>query len=265
MQLRENAVRGTKPPGAESEREASRQIRDMFSGIAPRYDLLNHILSMRMDGMWRRRVARKFRDILEREDARVLDLCCGTGDLAFALGAVAKAKIFGSDFAHPMLVRAREKAKRNQRGLGGNRGDSVQHKNGFEFVEADALALPFQDRSFDLITTAFGFRNLANYENGLREILRVLRPGGEVGILEFCEPTGKFFGPVYRFYFHNVIPKLGSAISGSTTAYTYLPKSVEIFPDPEALAALMSTVGFGDVRFEAWTFGALALHAGRRV
>jgi demethylmenaquinone methyltransferase/2-methoxy-6-polyprenyl-1,4-benzoquinol methylase len=257
MDTRDTAVRGTRPEGAESERDASRQIREMFSGIAPRYDLLNHILSMRMDGMWRRRVARRFRGILQRADARVLDLCCGTGDLTFALGAGAKAEIFGSDFAHPMLVRAREKAERNHRALAGNHG-------ALEFFEADALTLPFRDGSFDLVTTAFGFRNLANYERGLREMLRVLRPGGEVGILEFCEPQGKLFGPVYRFYFHNVIPRLGRAISGSKTAYSYLPKSVQMFPEPEGLAALMTKVGFADVKYDAWTFGTLALHTGRR-
>jgi demethylmenaquinone methyltransferase/2-methoxy-6-polyprenyl-1,4-benzoquinol methylase len=251
MEPRDSAVRGTRPAGAESEKDASRQIREMFSGIAPRYDLLNHILSMRLDGLWRRRVARRFRGILERPDARVLDLCCGTGDLTFALSAGARARVFGSDFAHPMLVLARQKAERNHRAL--------------PFFEADALTLPFQDGSFDLITTAFGFRNLANYESGLREMKRVLRPGGVVGILEFCEPRGKLFGPVYRFYFHNVIPRLGRAISGSATAYSYLPESVAKFPDPDALAALMMDVGFADVRYETWTFGTLALHTGRRV
>jgi demethylmenaquinone methyltransferase/2-methoxy-6-polyprenyl-1,4-benzoquinol methylase len=250
MEPRDSAVRGTRPTGAESEKEASRQIREMFSGIAPRYDLLNHILSMRLDGLWRRRVARRFRKLLERPDARVLDLCCGTGDLTFALSADAKAEVFGSDFAHPMLVLARQKAARKNLVL--------------PFFEADALTLPFQDGSFDLITTAFGFRNLANYERGLREMARVLRPGGEVGILEFCEPKGKLFGPVYRFYFHKVIPRLGGAISGSRTAYSYLPESVAKFPDPDALAALMTDVGFADARYETWTFGTLALHTARR-
>ena len=171
---------GTRPAGAGDEASASRQVREMFGRIAPHYDLLNHLLSLRFDLMWRKRVARRFRDVLARPDAGVLDLCCGTGDLAFALAAesrrVAKsggARITGADFAHPMLVRACEKARAT------NGNPSV------EFLEADALNLPFADQSFDLVTTAFGFRNLANYAAGLAEIHRVLRPGGHIAILEF--------------------------------------------------------------------------------
>src|SRR5205807_759796 len=133
-----------------------------------------------------------------------------------------------------------------------------------DYAEADALQLPFPDASFDLVTAAFGFRNLANYQRGLREIYRVLRPGGEVGILEFTEPHGALFGPLFRFYFTRILPRLGGAISGNAAAYSYLPSSVESFPPPEELAAAMSGGGFADVRFELWTGGSVALHIARR-
>jgi demethylmenaquinone methyltransferase/2-methoxy-6-polyprenyl-1,4-benzoquinol methylase len=241
--------KGTQPEGANSEQEASRRVRDMFTRIAPRYDLLNHLLSGQMDRLWRARVAREMQPILQRPDAVVLDLCCGTGDLAFALGRRAKAMIVGADFSHTMLVRAREKASTN----GSAR---------MEFFEADALRLPFANGSFDLITAAFGFRNLANYEDGLREMLRVLKPGGTVGILEFAEPPPGVLGDLYRFYTQNILPKIGGLISGDRDAYAYLPKSVARFFLPEELAGLMRSVGYGSVRYLLMTLGSVALHIG---
>jgi len=248
---------GTRPAGARDQGEAARKVREMFTRIAPRYDLLNHLLSFQLDRVWRRRVAGRFRHVLARADASVLDLCCGTGDLAFAMRARGPAGIFGTDFAHPMLVLARQKSKKNSAS-----GTTVPTRP--VFFEADALVLPFANASFDLATTAFGFRNLANYERGLGEMFRVLRPGGEVGILEFAEPGGALFGTIYRFYFTRVLPRLGGAISGNAAAYAYLPSSVEMFPQPEELAELMSRVGFADVRFELWTWGSVALHTARR-
>ena len=242
--------KGTQPEGARSEREASRRVRDMFTRIAPRYDLLNHLLSGQMDRLWRARVAREMRPILQRADAVALDLCCGTGDLAFALGRRAKAKIVGADFSHTMLVRAREKAAHT------NAGARTQ------FFEADALRLPFADGSFDLITAAFGFRNLANYEEGLREMLRLLKPGGTLGILEFAEPAPGMLGDLYRFYTRKVLPKIGGLISGDRDAYAYLPKSVARFFLPEELAGLMRSVGYGSVRYVLMTLGSVALHIG---
>ncbi len=248
---------GTRPEGTRDEAEASRRVREMFSRIAPRYDLLNHLLSLSIDKVWRRRTARRFRPILRRPDARVLDLCCGTGDLTLALERVsvegcpgqAGRRIVGSDFAAPMLERAREKSRRaGQRAL---------------FLAADSLALPFADRSFDLVTAAFGFRNLANYEHGLREIARVLRPGGELGILEFSEPDHALIAPLYRFYFKKILPRVGGAISGSSAAYTYLPGSVAKFPQPEELSAWIERAGFVGVSFERWTFGIVTLHTAR--
>src|SRR5712691_6224910 len=267
---------GARPAGALEEADAARQVREMFSRIAPRYDLLNHLLSFQLDRLWRRRVVRRFRHILARPEARVLDLCCGTGDLTLALKRGGHAKVFGSDFAHPMLVRALEKGaceagKRQPKGgsrsaaptaSGSASAVGVRRPGGY--AEADALQLPFPDASLDLATAAFGFRNLANYQRGLREIYRVLRPGGEVGILEFTEPHGALFGPLFRFYFTRILPRLGGAISGNAAAYSYLPSSVESFPPPEELAAAMSRAGFTDVRFELWTGGSVALHIARR-
>jgi demethylmenaquinone methyltransferase / 2-methoxy-6-polyprenyl-1,4-benzoquinol methylase len=247
---------GTRPVGALSEAEAARSVREMFTRIAPRYDLLNHLLSLDLDRMWRARTARILRPILEREDARILDLCCGTGDLAFALQRKARGRVWGADFAHPMLVRAREK------------GQLEAHSNpvGWKipFVESDALRMPFADASFDLVAAAFGFRNLANYEAGLREMRRVLRPGGTAAILEFTEPRPGWFGDLYRWYFRAVLPRLGGMISGDRTAYTYLPASVSRFLRPDELTELMRRNGFEDARALVWTGGTVALHTGVR-
>jgi demethylmenaquinone methyltransferase/2-methoxy-6-polyprenyl-1,4-benzoquinol methylase len=150
-----------------------------------------------------------------------------------------------------MLVRAREKA--------GAAGASAV------FAAADALHLPFADASVDLVTTAFGFRNLASYEDGLREIARVLKQGGEVGILEFSEPTTGLMAGIFRFYFRRVLPRIGGAISGNSEAYAYLPNSVARFPSPRELAVLMEKNGFGDVEIASWNFGSVLLHSARRL
>ncbi len=234
----------------------------MFARIVPRYDFLNHLLSFSLDRLWRRRVAARFRQILSDPEKRALDLCCGTGDLTLALaraggkearrlGSRECAAVFGSDFVHAMLVRALEKS-------------IAAAPERVRYIEGDALSAPFADASFDLVTLAFGFRNLANYERGLREIWRLLRPGGEVGILEFSKPRGAVFGRLYRFYFTRIIPRLGGAISGSAEAYSYLPSSVAQFPSPEELLALMQCVGFTGVRYEVWTGGSVAFHTARR-
>ncbi len=243
---------GTRPEGVLDETEAAARVREMFGRIAPRYDLLNHLLSLDIDKLWRRRVARRFTAILHDPNARVLDLCCGTGDLAFAFRKEAPrgAEIIGSDFVPEMLVRARAKA--------------AAARATVEFIEADALHLPFTDAGFDLVSCAFGFRNLANYERGLREILRVLKPGGSAGILEFAEPSGTAFGAMYRFYFRRILPLLGGMISGNASAYTYLPMSVSRFPSPEELKLQFDRAGFVDVQFERWTGGIVTLHMGTK-
>jgi demethylmenaquinone methyltransferase / 2-methoxy-6-polyprenyl-1,4-benzoquinol methylase len=251
-------VKGTRPEGAVTEADASKKVREMFTQIAPRYDLLNHLLSLQLDRLWRTRTARLLHSILERPDAVVLDLCCGTGDLAFALARAGKARIVGADFAHSMLVRAREKSA--ALAPSPNQGSASP----MTFLEADALHLPFAGDSFDLVTTAFGFRNLANYEAGLREIQRVLKPGGTIAILEFTEPPDGLLGDFYRWYFCKVLPRIGGLISGDRSAYTYLPKSVARFFRPPELAALMNAVGYQSVDFRAWTFGTVALHTALR-
>jgi len=310
------ALPGTRPQGSRDEREAAARVREMFTRIAPRYDLANHLLSFSLDRLWRRRTARYFRSVLQQSGARVLDLCCGTGDLAFALDRIRSAAIpagaatpppapehslggagfrfdaksssgvseearslggrsfssdikpappsrasapednfgcppiIGSDFVEPMLMRAREKARSGHRAA--------------EFAAADALHLPFPDASFDLVTSAFGFRNLANYELGLREMARVLKPGGQVGILEFSEPGSGPMAALFRFYFRRILPWIGAAISGDREAYAYLPSSVQKFPSPIELTTLLEKTGFADVRASAWNFGSVILHSARR-
>jgi demethylmenaquinone methyltransferase / 2-methoxy-6-polyprenyl-1,4-benzoquinol methylase len=248
----QRGVPGTRPEGVRSETEAAAHVREMFGRIAPRYDLLNHLLSLDIDKLWRRRVARGFSVVLHDPHASVLDLCCGTGDLAFAFRKEAPggAEIVGSDFVPEMLVRARAKA--------------AAAKAAVEFMEADALNLPFAAASFDLVSCAFGFRNLANYQSGLKEILRVLKPGGAAAILEFAEPPGKVFGALYRFYFRRVLPLLGGIISGNASAYAYLPSSVSKFPSPEALQLQFERAGFTEVRFQRWTGGIVTLHTGTK-
>ena len=241
--------RGATPRGTATEEQAARYVRKMFGGVARRYDLLNHLLSFQVDRFWRARTARRVAPVLMRPDARVLDLCCGTGDLMLTLAGRRRAQVFGSDFCHPMLVEATRKTER-------------QHAQAGVF-EADALQLPLADASFDLITVAFGFRNFANYRKGLQELLRVLRPGGMLAILEFSQPPGRVFSRLYAFYSKVVLPRIGALISGSKDAYTYLPESVARFPGAEQLAEEMRAAGYGTVTFERMTFGVVALHIGR--
>jgi demethylmenaquinone methyltransferase / 2-methoxy-6-polyprenyl-1,4-benzoquinol methylase len=229
-------------------------VREMFSNIAPRYDFLNHALSLSIDRVWRRRVASRFRDVLQHPDSSALDVCCGTGDLAFALSRRSGGLVIGADFAHPMLVLANKKAH--------HRNPSSGNLNPVSFIEGDGLNLPFADASFDVVTLAFGFRNLASYDRGLREFARILRPGGQLGILEFSEPRGKVFGPLYRWYFAHILPRIGRMISSHNFAYSYLPDSVSRYLKPEELAQEMTAVGFRDVKFESWTGGAVTFHRG---
>jgi demethylmenaquinone methyltransferase/2-methoxy-6-polyprenyl-1,4-benzoquinol methylase len=243
-------VIGAAPHGASDPRSAGRTVREMFTSIAPRYDLLNHLLSFNVDRLWWRRTARSFAQILARPEAQVLDLCCGTGDMTFALrrqAGKASPKILGADFSHAMLQRARLKSD----------------KTSLRWVEADALQLPFPDCHFDLVTSAFGFRNLADYDAGLREIARVLRPGGEAGILDFGEPQG-FTGKLYRIYFKHVLPAAGTLISGVKGPYAYLPASVERFPKPGEMLERMRRAGFREASWTPYTLGIAGLYRGKK-
>jgi demethylmenaquinone methyltransferase / 2-methoxy-6-polyprenyl-1,4-benzoquinol methylase len=247
---RKSTVVGAAPEGASDPASVGRAVQEMFSAIAPRYDLLNHVLSLNIDRWWWWRAARTFEAILSRPDAAVLDLCCGTGDMAFALhhrAGASRAQIVGADFAHPMLERAAIKSN-------GTR---------LRWVEADALQLPFPDQSFDLVTSAFGFRNLADYDAGLREIVRVLRPGGECGILECSEPKG-LLGKLYGVYFRRVLPAVGTAISGVKGPYSYLPASVARFPTAPELVARMRSAGFGSASWTPYTLGTAGLFRGKK-
>jgi demethylmenaquinone methyltransferase/2-methoxy-6-polyprenyl-1,4-benzoquinol methylase len=245
-------MKGTTPPGARNEREAAAWVRDMFARVAHRYDLANHLLSFNIDRLWRARTARRVGRILERPEARVLDICCGTGDLVLALakGGPATRPTFGSDFCHAMLTAAHEKIERRR----------VRAP----LFEADALRLPLRDASLDLITAAFGFRNLANYGAGLEEMRRVLRPGGMAAVLEFSRPPNPAFAALYDFYSRRILPWIGGALSGSPDAYRYLPESVRKFPSAPQLADDMRRVGFQSVSYELLTGGIVALHLAER-
>jgi len=239
---------GTTPEGTAGEQAASQWVRGMFGRIAPRYDLLNHLLSFNLDKRWRARTVGRVSPILDRPDSRVLDLCCGTGDVLLALESRARRPLLASDFCHPMLVEARRKI--DARGLRS------------PLVESDALSLPLAEASLDLITVAFGFRNLANYQRGLEEMLRVLRPGGVAAILEFSQPTNSVFRALCGFFSTRVLPRVGGIVSGSPDAYSYLPESIRKFPGAEELAEEMRRTGFSRVEFERMTGGAVALHLG---
>lgn len=242
---------GAKPAGAEDEASAARAVRQMFDAIAPRYDLLNHVLSANVDRLWRRRTARWFQVILADPDAAVLDVCCGTGDMTMALlkhrprGA---RPVLAADFAREMLSCAAKKFQ----------------QSGAIPLEADALHLPIQSASLDLIVSAFGFRNLANYEAGLREFHRLLKPGGQLGILEFSEPGG-LVGKAYAVYFRRVLPAIGRMVCGKAGAYSYLPVSVGSFPLPGEMLGLMRGAGYEDCAWQPYTFGIAGLYTATKV
>lgn len=241
-----NRIVGAAPAGARDTESAGKAVREMFTSIAPRYDLVNHVLSLNTDRFWWWRAARTFDSILKRPDARVLDLCCGTGDMTFALRRRATSgQIIGADFSHAMLQRAAAKGRDKD----------------LRWIEADALRQPFPNAHFDLITAAFGFRNLADYDAGLREIARVLRPGGQCGILDFGEPRG-LLGKFYRVYFKRVLPAIGTVISGVQGPYKYLPASVERFPPPQEMLDRMRQAGFTEAYWTPYTFGVAGLYRG---
>ena len=224
-------------------------VRAMFAEIAPTYDRLNHLLSINVDKLWRRFTVKKLKNVLERPGAIALDLCCGTGDLTLELETYGR--VIGCDFCHPMLVI-------------GNQKIAARQASKAALAEGDALQLPFADESFDAVTIAFGLRNLENVEAGLAEMLRVLKPGGRLAVLECSRPVIPVFRQLYEFYFHNILPRIGGLLSGSKGAYTYLPKSVRNFPHQKRLAEMMRAVGYANVRYHNLSGGIAALHLGER-
>lgn len=241
---------GARPAAEASEREAAEHVRELFSAIAPTYDRLNHLLSFGLDGRWWRRTADTFGEVLARPEACVLDICCGTGDLTAALLAkrpAAGEAVTGLDFSREMLRLAERKYA----------GANVR------WVEGDAMALPFPDNSFDLVTSAFGFRNLTNYAAGLAEIHRALRPGGSIGILECNQPDG-VNGALYNVYFHRVLPVVGGWVSGVREAYEYLPASVQRFPRPPRMLSLMQEAGFANCAWDGYLLRAAGLYRGTK-
>ncbi|MGA2539219.1 MAG: ubiquinone/menaquinone biosynthesis methyltransferase [Terracidiphilus sp.] len=257
-------VTGAKPVGVEDEAQAARAVQQMFDLIAPRYDLLNHVLSASVDRLWWWQTARKFRAILADPDASVLDVCCGTGHMTRALlkGRPHGARpILAADFAREMLSRGARRFKSRD-------SASSAHAPFAVAIEADALHLPLRAASLDLIVAAFGFRNLANYESGLREFARVLKPGAQLGILDFAEPGG-LMGRAYAVYFRRILPVIGRLISGRVGAgqagpYSYLPASVARFPSPPEMLTLMRATGYSECKWQPYTFGIAGLYTGVR-
>jgi len=228
------------------------RIRRMFGAIAPSYDLLNHLLSLNIDKYWRWRTTRL---VPPNGTEPILDLCTGTGDLALAYDRAADGRVpvVGTNFCHEMLVRAVEKTAKRRA------SERVR------YLEADVQKLPFPDNFFQITTAAFGLRNVSDTDRGISEMVRVTKPGGKVAILEFSQPHGRLFGRLYRFYFRQILPRLGQAISRSKdNAYYYLRASVLQFPEGDALAERLRRHGLTAVRWHPFTFGVATLYVGTK-
>ncbi len=238
------------PERTASEIAHSNAVHEMFSGIAGRYDVLNHVLSANIDKRWRRIVREGLAEVLADENAIVLDVACGTGDLSIELRSHSKAKIIGTDFCRPMLDLANEKTGKLSLDV--------------PYVEADAMRLSFADQSFDAVTIAFGLRNLPNFFDGLGELRRVLKTNGKLVVLEFSTPPIPGFKSLFNLYFTKILPRIGGLVSGSRGAYEYLPDSVSKFPDQKDLAKMMTDTGFADVKHKNLTGGIAAIHSGTR-
>jgi len=224
-------------------------VREMFAQIAPTYDRVNRILSINIDTHWRQFTVGKLKDVLARPGAIALDLCCGTADLTLELER--HARVVGCDFCHPMLVI-------------GNKKIAARNAENAILAEGDALRLPFAELSFDAVAIAFGLRNLENIEAGLREIFRVLKPGGRAAVLEFSRPIIPIFRQIFEFYFQRILPHIGGMISGSRSAYTYLPKSVGNFPDQKTLCEMLRAAGYSNVCYHNLLSGIATVYLGER-
>ena len=229
----------------------AKDVREMFSRISPKYDFLNHFLSGNTDKRWRKLVMKKLESVLDDENALVLDVACGTGDLAVELQKNAKAKIIGTDFCRPMLAIAKEK--------------NAPENLFIPYLEADGMNLSFADETFDALTIAFGLRNFSNWQDGLKELHRILKVGGKLVILEFSAPVVPGFRQAFQFYFTKILPKIGGVFSGSRGAYEYLSESVARFPDQKGLMRMMLESGFNNVEYKNLTGGIAAIHLGVKI
>ena len=230
------------------ELQHAKDVREMFSRISPKYDFLNHFLSGNIDKRWRKLVTKKLESILNDKNALVLDVACGTGDLALEIQKNAEAKVIGTDFCRPMLTIAKDK----------NAAENLT----IPYLEADGMNLSFADETFDAVTIAFGLRNFSNWEDGLVELQRILKSGGKLVILEFSAPVIPGFRQLFQLYFTKVLPKIGGVVSGSRGAYEYLSESVARFPDQKGLKKMMLENGFSDVEYKNLTGGIAAIHLG---
>jgi len=258
-----NQSSGNQNPGtsrpAEPLDKSGQRVQEMFRQIAPRYDMMNHLLSLNVDKWWRRKAV----DRLEFVDGvPVLDLCCGTGDLAIEIAdrAGSGVQVIGSDFCHAMLEIARNKESRRVRTAAGGSGRAT-----IPFFEADSMQLPFDDDRFQCVTVAFGLRNIADTDQGIREMVRVCRPGGRVMVLEFSQPTLPGLKQLYGFYFRSVLPRVGQLLArNDKSAYEYLPASVGQFPCGEKLAERLREAGLDDVDFHPLTLGVATIYTGTK-
>jgi demethylmenaquinone methyltransferase / 2-methoxy-6-polyprenyl-1,4-benzoquinol methylase len=241
----------TTRPGAIS---SGRDVRQMFDRIVPRYDVMNHVMTGGLDIHWRKMVAKQAATLADRPSARVLDVATGTGDLAFAIEDAGVPKVVGLDFSEKMIVTARTKARKRPSGAASR----------VEFLVGDGMSLPFEDASFDACTISFGLRNMEDYTAAIREMSRILRPGGKFICLEMTPFRRPILGPLFRVYFEKVVPVVGGVLSGDLKAYQYLPRSVRAFPPADGLAEICRIAGLEDVRYQLLGFGAVAIHSGTK-
>lgn len=235
----------TKRPGAIASKS---DVRTMFDRIVPRYDLMNHIMTFGLDIHWRNMVAKQAAREGDRTCERALDVATGTGDLAFAIHKAGVPEVIGLDYSPEMIAKAKEKA--------------AKRPDGVEFIVGDGMHLPFEDDSFDACTISFGLRNMEDYEGAIREMTRILRPGGKFVCLETTPFRRPILGPFFRIYFERIVPVIGGILSGDLKAYAYLPQSVRTFPKADTLAEICREAGLRDVRYQILGLGAVAIHSG---
>jgi demethylmenaquinone methyltransferase/2-methoxy-6-polyprenyl-1,4-benzoquinol methylase len=233
-----------------NEQAHAQAVREMFAGIATKYDFLNHFLSVNIDKRWRRLVRQRLEKELGNKKALILDVACGTGDLSVELQQHGQAKVIGTDFCRPMLAIAAEKNSKNNLSI--------------PYLEGDGMNLAFEDGIFDAVTIAFGLRNFSNWLDGLKELHRIIKKGGKLVILEFSTPMVPGFKQIFNLYFTQILPRIGGVVSGSRGAYEYLPDSVSRFPNQKNLAKMMSEIGFTAVDYKNLTGGIAAIHMGTK-